>query len=210
MESDCLWRKVLVSKYMLDSRSLIFQDIAARRVAWSPLLQDIVSVLKLDSLLSRGLKEGILCKVGNGRHISFWKDPWEDSIPLMTKFPRIFAICSNKTETLANLGYISHGRWKWDLAFRRAFFGWETQILSDFHKAIENCFPCLGKNDGLIWSMDCSGVSLLSLSTGGLKKKLSQIATLVLQQNPGILFPRRLISFSGKCAKTNWQHNRMC
>lgn len=157
VERSSLWRKTLVSKYNLDDRLLLLHEVLPSRVSWSPLMQDILSILREQTLLAKGLREGIRCKVGDGRMTRFWSDPWEDIVPLRVKFPRVFSICSNKTEVIADVGCIIQGKWKWDLSFRRSFFDWESPIYSDFLSAIDDLYPTLGKADSLIWTHDNSG-----------------------------------------------------
>ena len=41
------------------------------------------------------LKEGLKLVVGSGNTVSFWKDVWNDNIPLKIAFPRIFALAEN-------------------------------------------------------------------------------------------------------------------
>lgn len=65
VELKSLWRKVITSKYNLDIRILQFYEMLSKRLPWSSLLHDIINSLKEDSLLSKGFKEGILCKVGD-------------------------------------------------------------------------------------------------------------------------------------------------
>lgn len=84
-------------KYGLDGRRMLLHTVINQARRWSPIMQDLVKVLQQDSILSRGLKEGSVCGVGNGRNILFWDDPRDGPVPLRQRFPRIFAMSSNNT-----------------------------------------------------------------------------------------------------------------
>lgn len=96
--------------------------------------------------------------MGDGKNIRFWCDPWIGSKPLNIKFPRVFATCSNKTDMIVDVGFIVHGRWVWDLAFRRTFFDWEVPIYNDFLNTINARFPSSGASDSLMWGLNNTGI----------------------------------------------------
>lgn len=75
----------------------------------------------LDFLLSKGLRTGLLAGIGDGSNIRFRLDPWIDLEPSCEKFPRIFALSSNKTTMVAEVGLFAHGKWVRDLSFQRPF-----------------------------------------------------------------------------------------
>ncbi|XP_057426328.1 uncharacterized protein LOC130719736 [Lotus japonicus] len=157
IERQSLWRKVITEKYGLDSRSMMLHSAMIEGRNWSPQLLDIINLLMEDSILAKGLTEGLFCGVGDGKNTSFWADPWADFEPLNTKFPRIFALCENKTAMVADMGLFVQGKWIWDVPFRRQFFNWEVEIFQSFNSVINSCFPSVDSPDILFWRFDNSG-----------------------------------------------------
>ena len=63
------------------------------------------------------IHRGIICSIGDGADTLFWMDPWLDRRPLSSKFPALFAICSDLMILVADAA--THG--SWDIQFRRNF-----------------------------------------------------------------------------------------
>lgn len=61
----------------------------------------------------------------------FWFDPWSGNSALCERFERLFQISENKNAFVADLGSWSNGRWVWNLTWRRTFFVWEEDLLSE-------------------------------------------------------------------------------
>ncbi|OVA16229.1 hypothetical protein BVC80_609g8 [Macleaya cordata] len=60
-------------------------------------------------------KRKISFKVGNGRSISFWEDPWCQGGPLKWYFPIIYSMSSNKLGCIAEFVMVSNGVMAWNL-----------------------------------------------------------------------------------------------
>lgn len=111
VETECLWRKVIAAKYLLNSRNLLLHLVMSEAGNWSMMMRDIVGVLKEDTMITKGWKENVICRVGNGLNTRFWLDPWADLVPLYQRFPRIYAMNNQKTGTVADMGLFVRGKW---------------------------------------------------------------------------------------------------
>lgn len=65
-------------------------------------------MIKEDSLLSSGFKEGLFIGVGDGKNTRSWKDPWVGADSLSAKFSRIFAMSTNKVPLIDDVGLFAH------------------------------------------------------------------------------------------------------
>lgn len=83
-------------------------------------------------------KEGIYKRVGDGRHVSFWNEPWVDKACLKLKFPRLFCMSANQEAKVADMG-------EWRMIAGFGIYNGEEASL-------------LGKNP---WSSNCRGFCLV-------------------------------------------------
>ncbi|GKD46421.1 RNA-directed DNA polymerase, eukaryota [Tanacetum coccineum] len=133
------WSKVLaakkngglgVSSFYALNRALLFK--------WAGNVSPWVSILrKVHSLNARGIDLVSHCKkrVGDGLNTSFWHDNWIDDLPLKQKFPRVYALESNKLCTVADKRLAID----LDLSFRHNIWGGvESQQYSQLHALIRS------------------------------------------------------------------------
>lgn len=105
---DTLRRRVIDAKYGL-SESFYRPDNRSMTKARGPWK----SILKHQNQIY----DRLLYKAGNGRKISFWKDPWLSDEPLHRKFPLLFSLTMEKSSIIKsfwNNEYIS-----WNLKLHR-------------------------------------------------------------------------------------------
>lgn len=119
-------------------------------------MQDIVNITCEDSLLDKGLKEGLVI-IGGGNQTRFWADPWVGNVTLRNKFPRLFAMRSDKSSMVGEVGVFAQGKWVWDLSFRRTLFEWELEIHNTFMNVINSFFPSANSSDRICWIFYISG-----------------------------------------------------
>lgn len=86
---NSLWRRLITTKYSLNDKNLLFHVVVVEGKGWSILMQATVNTICEDSLIAKGLKEGIVIKIGGGECTNFWADPWPDTMSLRNKFPKI-------------------------------------------------------------------------------------------------------------------------
>ncbi|MCH79829.1 hypothetical protein A2U01_0000587, partial [Trifolium medium] len=80
--------------------------------------------------------QGVVKKLGNGLHTSFWRDTWVGEVPLWDCFPRLFSISSQKEASVAEVRSSHNGIVGWRLDWRRMFFEWEQVLFNDLLEII--------------------------------------------------------------------------
>lgn len=110
VESNALWKRVLVDKYYGSFPNLSIINIESNSV--SKLWMDIISVG--DSCLNGNqgpaVKECFKWSLGNGNSIRFWHDNWLAAQPLKQVFPRVFALAEDKQALVSHMDY--SGSWR--------------------------------------------------------------------------------------------------
>lgn len=93
--------------------------------------------------------------------------------PLHTKFPRLFALASDKNALIRDYDSFVNGTWIWDLKLRRCCLGWEEEVINSLLALLVNFFPTADK-DTIVWAGDSncrfSVKSLCSLVENTLNK----------------------------------------
>ncbi|PWA77431.1 RNA-directed DNA polymerase, eukaryota, Reverse transcriptase zinc-binding domain protein [Artemisia annua] len=114
--------------------------------------------ISLDSLMSR--------KIYNGRHTSFWSDCWiDDQGPLEIRFPRLYALETYKTCSVADRWVSENGVWHSKRSWRRQPNGRATDELSNLSSLISGLVLNFSRDDEWTWSLEASGgFSVQSLS----------------------------------------------
>ncbi|GJT70760.1 hypothetical protein Tco_1030046 [Tanacetum coccineum] len=97
-------------------------------------------------------------KVSNGFDTRFWKDAWcIEGIRLMDKFPRLYALESNKDCKVSERWVLSDGVWRGNWDWRSPLRGRSSDELSFLVSVIDNlCFTSTSL-DKWYWSLDPSG-----------------------------------------------------
>lgn len=171
-EKQALWRRVICVKYKRNDRCMILHTQTEGITRLSPILQDILKVVMEDTLIAKAFRDACFCGLGTGQHIRFWRDPWVDLTPLHIQFPRLFALAEDKNALVCSNGAFANGTWSWNIAFRRQFFGWETDVLAAMYGSINRVIPSR-EEDRLIWTGDVSGLfsvkGVLNLAESGLR-----------------------------------------
>ncbi|EOY10284.1 Uncharacterized protein TCM_025654 [Theobroma cacao] len=83
-----------------------------------------------------------MCMVmGNGHNVLFWQDEWIEGVILKDKFPRMFALASNKTGSVNEFGAWINGDWRWKINLRQSIFDWESAQWSGLLQMIAGITP---------------------------------------------------------------------
>ena len=92
-----LWSRFIKAMYGNDG-SIDNPRALSRKSPWSDIIKEI-SALALKGI---NLLSFIKKKVGNGEHTRFWEDVWLEDLPLMTTFPRLYALENVKQISVAS------------------------------------------------------------------------------------------------------------
>ncbi|GJT15049.1 hypothetical protein Tco_0873755 [Tanacetum coccineum] len=96
-QDSSLWTRFIKALYG-DHGSIDNPSALSRKSPWSDIIKE-VSALALKGI---NLLSFIKKKVGNGEHTCFWEDVWLDDLPLMTSFPRLYALENVKQISVAS------------------------------------------------------------------------------------------------------------
>ncbi|KAL4388335.1 hypothetical protein GQ457_09G021820 [Hibiscus cannabinus] len=152
-EAGSLWRRVVDSKYDLDSMSLLPQPPEGRKTSW--IWKNISKPLAEPS---NNFVNAIRFKLGDGRRINFWEDFWTEVPSLKLSFPRVFGLVLKKSGKVCEFGSKVEGKWIWSFKVRRALFSWEQAVWDEFIRIINEGAADLGTMDVLKWEHASNGV----------------------------------------------------
>jgi hypothetical protein len=89
-----LWKEVLVEKYGPRLCNLLVDGDGAWSRFISKWWKDIANLDEMGG--ERWFNMDVIRKVEIGNLTSFWKDPWRGETPFCRKYPRLYAIATNK------------------------------------------------------------------------------------------------------------------
>lgn len=97
-EANNFWRKAISVIYNLEPKQLIPTDQNHKpSLLWNYITKPLNPTNKYHELVVNGF--GFM--LGKGDSISLWNDFWYDELPLSVKFPRIYALATDKKATIA-------------------------------------------------------------------------------------------------------------
>ncbi|GJR72598.1 putative RNA-directed DNA polymerase [Tanacetum coccineum] len=102
--------KSVLGSLPLENRGLSSRGDVGREFSGGRVWRDIIKVGKeID-----GVGIDFICKVGNGREVSFWLDRWIGDFRLCDRFPRLFHLDSRLEGRLVEKGRWVEGVWRWE------------------------------------------------------------------------------------------------
>lgn len=131
-ENSGLWKNVLCARYGFQEGLMLWHLLLDSLTGFYVYVQDILKFLLEDNVMSKAFHDHCFCKLGHGISIRLWTDPWVELGPLYLRFPRTFALASDKTITIQEVGSFEARRWVWNIPFRRRCFDWESAIEREF------------------------------------------------------------------------------
>ena len=125
-----------VWRILRDEGGLWLQLIKAKYLQGCPLLacerKEGSQFWRSIQAIKHEIRRGIIWSIGDGTDILFWLDPWLGSRPLRSKFPALFAICSDPMLLVADASPLG----TWDFQFRRNFGPVETAQWEELRASI--------------------------------------------------------------------------
>ncbi|KAF5187145.1 hypothetical protein FRX31_023283 [Thalictrum thalictroides] len=110
-EPDALWRRVIFTKYGNG-----VNDWWPKPVQQSHGCSLWKGVMNMYDVF----KQGISCRVGNGRRILFWHDEWLGNTNLMVRFPLLFTLSNARNSSVYEMKLGGDDGASWDLQMRRS------------------------------------------------------------------------------------------
>lgn len=163
-EKEALWRQVICSKYKMNINNWfpLMEANGNTSLAW----KDILLIKNKRPTIFTKFMENIRLSVGNGKNIKFWMDPWANVNSLRSSFPRIFNICLQKDETIADVWNRKESDGSWSFQFRRRVFGWEQEDYNNLIAMLDELYASINPNsefsDHLSWEACSSKIFSVS------------------------------------------------
>ena len=151
LEESRLWRRVIASKYGVNSGGWTTKSIRGSHgcglwrsinSGWSDFVPYVEFV------------------IGTGDRILFWSDRWCGDRPLKDVFPDLYACASNRQATIAStlIRSASGSHPEWNVHFVRNFNDWEVEGVASFFELLHAHTAFKEGGDGLRWRLKSNGV----------------------------------------------------
>ncbi|KAL4353692.1 hypothetical protein GQ457_06G031150 [Hibiscus cannabinus] len=187
-DRDGFWKKVIASKYHYELNCLL--PIAQHSGKHSWIWNGVMKSFGKDDQFGTCLRNNFIVQLGDGKSINFWNDSWVCEVPLRFKFPRIFAICQNKSGVVAEFGSKANGEWVWNIPLRRQLFDWEIEIWNSLLALLQGCRLNNFDHDWLSWGGSGSGEFSIKSVTNILHSSLPLCKEWIKQVWRGVAPPK--------------------
>uniref|UniRef100_A0A2N9GIF8 Reverse transcriptase zinc-binding domain-containing protein n=1 Tax=Fagus sylvatica TaxID=28930 RepID=A0A2N9GIF8_FAGSY len=187
LEESRLWRRVIASKYGVNSGGWTTKSIRGSHgcglwrsinSGWSDFVPYVEFV------------------IGTGDRILFWSDRWCGDRPLKDVFPDLYACASNRQATIAStlIRSASGSRPEWNVHFVRNFNDWEVEEVASFFELLHAHTAFKEGGDGLRWRLKSNGV--FDIRSYYLALRDNQPVTFPWKAIWGVHAPRRVAFFA--------------
>jgi len=89
-------------------------------------------------------------KVGDGSRVKLWEDVWLQSSSLKSMFPRLYSLSLDQGKTVGEVGTWEEGRWRFQPAWRRERFVWESKMEEELFSILDIGILCQEIQDRLV------------------------------------------------------------
>lgn len=111
-----LWCKVIKANYKYPSTlTMLDLTIPPNGGPWKQICSVVLKHPTAKNLAVIGVRK---C-VNNGASCLFWHDPWVDSSPLKTTFPRLFSITIMPNASVDSFSFWERFKWVWTFSWKR-------------------------------------------------------------------------------------------
>jgi mannosylglycoprotein endo-beta-mannosidase len=159
MGEDDAWKSVVKAKYGSSAIGKAELDVSTFGNGCSHWWRDLCNLDKGVNWFTQVVTK----KVGRGNSTLFWKDIWVGNQTLEQQFPRLYSISIQQEEVVGNMGMWTNGVWRWELRWRREFFIWEENVVTQLVEIL-NDITLLEEEDSWMWRPNVGdGFSVKSL-----------------------------------------------
>ncbi|GMJ01097.1 hypothetical protein like AT4G29090 [Hibiscus trionum] len=156
-DCDSLWRRLITAKYGVNIQWWRFntENLSAMSGVWKQIVLNSCDI----SIEHHMGMAGFQWKIGNGKMVLFWFDPWVTQQPLKDIYPRLFMLSINKLAWIHDYvvgGMLEHGQWT--SFFRRQLRGFELDRLHGLQELVRGVPLWEARQDMLIWRADAHGI----------------------------------------------------
>ena len=146
LHEDKMWKKIIDHKYEVNDPNIFSSSSGNVSPFWKGVLW-----------ASKEAKMGYQWKVGNGRKIKFWEDPWFGDSSLAIQYWELYVIANEKIATIADV---------WDggqlkVTFRRCF---SVEMVAKWYEIIQiaQTIQFKDEDDAIIWKLESNGIYTVS------------------------------------------------
>ena len=111
----------------------------------------IRNIWKMNEMVKKIINSGLWMLVGNGQNMLFWEDSWISDQFLRDKYPRLYAVSSQKNRAISEYGFWNGLEWVRNLQGRRQLCEWEKHFLEDLQVLLLQVFLNANSKDQVIW-----------------------------------------------------------
>nr|GFA29086.1 RNA-directed DNA polymerase, eukaryota, reverse transcriptase zinc-binding domain protein [Tanacetum cinerariifolium] len=134
-------------------------------------------------------------KVGDGAHISFWRDRWIDGGRLMDRFYRLFLLDRHKDGVVVDKGNWVEGIWRWVWDWTRAPRGRVIGELEALEACVGNTNILLNHKDSWKWLLADNGIFSVKALTKLIEEKCIDVENNIVETIWNKLVPKKVNIF---------------
>ncbi|GJX71271.1 RNA-directed DNA polymerase, eukaryota, reverse transcriptase zinc-binding domain protein [Tanacetum coccineum] len=168
MEREALWVRVVKSIYG-------YEGVAGENMRASEggrgVWLDIMRVGSDIDKLGIEFSSSFVRKVGDGAHISFWRERWINGGRLMDRFHRLFHLDRHKDGVVADKGNWVEGMWRWVWDWTRTPRGRVVGELEALEACVGNTNILLNCKDSWKWLLAENGIFSVKALTKLIEEK---------------------------------------
>lgn len=154
-EENALWHLVIKDFYRVDGGSNSPASTHGLGGGWCDILKAVKSIESIDDSFNHSFTRPL----SDGSNTLFWKDVWgENGVRHMDKFPRLFALETNKDCIVCDRWRLENNVWGGKWAWRSPPRGRLCDDLASLLSLIGSLTLSANNDDKWLWTHDASGI----------------------------------------------------